>query len=430
MMLENRWLFATAHLLTRSETWKVTENSVFFPASVAILFASLLTACSSNQMSDRSELPDHISQLENLTVYDPDIQPADTVVLTRETIFESNEEVFMGGYIHHLAIDAKGYVYISSTRPGFVGIYVFNPDGSYVTSFSQHGRGPAEYESISSMSIVGENLYLFDTRLQKIGIFSIDGFKHIRDLLIDQSQLKENNVDYSQGMIANKLIVRKDGSFLVRLKSRPRNDPSFQHKEVYFKADENGKLLPTPYIQVDSHTYYFPDEQLSLPFPGAFSRSSLVAVGNDGRFYTNWTEDFIIQVYNSDGEYEKAYKHQIQKENLNIEELYLDRNMESTLNKYDLPQTWPAVHTMELDDEGRHWVATITDSESEFLWWVLNKEGEVIARFRKEGVRSNRTVIQKPIITIKNGYFYSHERNFNEGIDRIVKYRMEFREAE
>mgnify|MGYP000134882632 FL=1 len=135
-------------------------------------------------------------------------------------------------------------------------------------------------------------------------------------------------------------------------------------------------------------------------------------------------------MYNSDGEYEKAYKHQIQKENLNIEELYLDRNMESTLNKYDLPQTWPAVHTMELDDEGRHWVATITDSESEFLWWGLNKEGEVIARFRKEGVRSNRTVIQKPVITIKNGYFYSHERNFNEGIDRIVKYRMEFREAE
>ncbi|TVR32958.1 MAG: hypothetical protein EA390_04565 [Balneolaceae bacterium] len=79
----------------------------------------MLTACSSEEESAKIELPDHISQLENVTVYDPDIQPADTVMLTRETIFESGEDVFMEGNIRRLAVDDKGRVWVATIVKNF-----------------------------------------------------------------------------------------------------------------------------------------------------------------------------------------------------------------------------------------------------------------------------------------------------------------------
>lgn len=394
--------------------------------SVVIFLVILIVGCKPYNESQGYSDHNQINQPENQILISPKANRIDTVKFVEETVFESGDDVFMEGHIRSLAVDDKGKIFIASARPGFVGIYVFSPDGSYITKLSRHGKGPAEYESISSISIVGENLYVFDPRLQKIGIFSIEGFKHVRDILFDYSQLKASDLAFSGGMNTNGMIVKGDGTFIMRLQSRPRNDPSYNHKEVFMSADDNGKLIPSSYLQVDSHTYYFPDEQLSLPFTGAFSRSSLVVTDNNGRFYTNWTEDFIISVHNSEGDLEKTYKHNIQNANLNSDDLNLDRDMKNTLNKYELPSTWPAVHTMVLDDEERLWVSTITESESEFTWYVVSTEGELIARFTKPGRRTERIVVRAPLIVIKDGYFYSHERDLRQGIDRILKYKIEF----
>lgn len=394
--------------------------------SVVIFLVILIVGCKPHNESQGNSDHDQINQPENQILISPGANRIDTVKFIEETVFESNSDVFMEGYIRNVAVDDKERLFIASTRPGLVGIYVFRPDGSYITKLSRHGRGPAEYESINSMSIVGENLYVFDTRLQKIGIFSLDGFKHVKDLLLDHSLLKENEELTIEWMIANKLMVKIDGSFIVRLKSRPRNDPSFQHKEIYFQVDENGKILPSPYVEVNSHTYYFPKGRFDLPFTAPFTRSSLVTINSNGEFYSNWTEDFIISVHDSEGDLEKIYKHNIQNANLKADDLNLDWNMMNTLNKYELPSTWPAVHTMVLDDEERLWVSTITESESEFSWYVVSTEGELLARFTKAGRRTERTATTAPLIVIKDGYFYSHNRDLRQGVDRIVKYKIEF----
>jgi hypothetical protein len=403
----------------------------FLRASVATLIVVVSISCRREpEPSSVSDLPKQFQDIENVIRIAPvDGVVPDTVELIREKIFESNSDVFIEGYIRNIAVDEKERVFIASTRQGSIGIYVFNPDGSFVTKFLREGRGPGEYESLSSLNIVGDKLYVFDTRLQKIGIFSMDGFKHIRDILIDQSLLKENDEFNLERMIANKLIVRKDGSFIIRLKSRPWNDPLFQPKEIYLQADANGRLLPSPNLIVDSHTYYFPDGQFELPFPAPFNRSSLVAVGDDGTFYSNWTDKFRINIHNSEANLLRSLFSPYENADLNLSELNFDRNMEETLHKYELPNTWPAVHTMELDDEGRLWVATIMDSEKEFTWYVFNRDGDLLARFTKPGERSKRIVALRPKIVIKNGFFYSHERDMRQGIDRIIKYRIDFREA-
>jgi hypothetical protein len=83
---------------------------------------------------------------------------------------------------------------------------------------------------------------------------------------------------------------------------------------------------------------------------------------------------------------------------------------------------------MELDDEGRIWVASITDSDSTFKWHIVNQKGKLLARFSKDGIRSERKVITKPLIKIKKGFFYEHVTNYQDGIDRVVKYKIKFAE--
>lgn len=387
-----------------------------------------VVACDSNNYNQEYPGNRQLSETENQVLISLSKSSLDTVKLYKEAVFESNNDIFIEGYIRNIAVDDNERFFVASTRPGNIGIYVFNPDGSFLTKFLREGRGPGEYESLSSLHIVGDKLYVFDTRLQKIGIFSINGFKHIKDLLVDQSMLKESDEVAYEGMIANTLIVRNDSSFIVRLKSRPRNAPSFQPKEIYLQADTTGMLLPSPNLVVDSHTYYFPEGQFELPFPAPFNRSSLVAVDGDGKFYSNWTDKLKINIHNSEAKLLRSIFSPYENANLNLNELNFDRNMEETLYNYKLPNTWPAVHTMELDDEERLWVATITDSASEFTWFVLNTSGELLARFTKPGERSNRVVALRPMVVIKNGFFYEHERNLREGIDRVIKYKIEFSE--
>ena len=77
------------------------------------------------------------------------------IELKREVIFGSNKDVFIDGYIGEIAVDDEDRVYITATKPGKIGIYVFDPDGSFITKFGQEGRGTGEFEAIGSISMHG-----------------------------------------------------------------------------------------------------------------------------------------------------------------------------------------------------------------------------------------------------------------------------------
>ena len=85
---------------------------------------------------------------------------------------------------------------------------------------------------------------------------------------------------------------------------------------------------------------------------------------------------------------------------------------------------------MEADDEGRLWIAIITDNDSTYQWVVLDQEdGSLLAKFTFSGKRSEISPFASTNLTIiKNGYFYNREYNYEDGIDRIVKYKIVFKE--
>jgi hypothetical protein len=85
--------------------------------------------------------------------------------------------------------------------------------------------------------------------------------------------------------------------------------------------------------------------------------------------------------------------------------------------KLNFPKTYPALHSMKIDDQNRLWVSTIVKNPKVYQWWVLNNKGKLLARFTWPR--------DKPIEVIKNGKVYTKEKNPQTGVQRIVRYKVQ-----
>ena len=91
----------------------------FFYVSI-ILF---LVAVGCNKEKNSSEYTQPRVSQNNISA----IRLIEKVVFNKE-----NQEVFLPGPISAFEVDQSGNVCIASTKPGNVGIYIFNPEGEFV----------------------------------------------------------------------------------------------------------------------------------------------------------------------------------------------------------------------------------------------------------------------------------------------------------
>lgn len=401
------------------------RNNTYLP----IIFTCILLlkyGCN-YEVKNETSLPDHVSELENLEIYSPHTSPRDTVELIKEAVFESNEEIYLDGYIKKIAIDDADRVYIGSASMNSGGVYVFAPNGNFLTKISGVGRGPGEFEALGSIDILNNKLYIFDQRLQKKIVFSLKNYEIINEALIttDSATASDSLIHMMRG--SNLFVLQNGDAFLELSRWSMRKEFDID-KILFHSVSKNGNVLPGSIVEAKRFPFFFPEtsDGIELPFTMPFTRSSLVSITREGTFYVAWTEDFLITVYNKEGDFKRSFHYPIEKESLSINELDIDRNRKSVLDKHELPQTWPALHTMQVDNEDKLWVATITESDSTFQWYVLDQKGEMLARFQMPGRRTFRSAMSDPLIRIHNGYFYIREENHQEGNDRIVKYKINF----
>lgn len=389
------------------------------------LLINILVACEKPHTNEDQTLPSHVENLANLTVINPEELVPDTVELEKVAVYESSDDVYMEGRLSKFTVDERGRVYIVATQMGRLGLYVFAPDGEFITRIAPYGPGPGEYESIRSIAIHENKLYLLDTRLQKFGIFELDSFTHIKDHNITRDRLKESD-SLAKIFSLDDLIVNDDQSYILKLRMFPRSRRFPDQPEVYYSMDSTGAIEPGTILQLKGLTYYFPAQGISTPYLMPFSRSLLVSVTNDGRFFSARSGELLIREYDQTGTHRRAMYYPVGKAALSLDEIPLERDLERMLDQYDLPETWPALHTMEMDDEGRFWVTTITESDSTFQWYVIDEIGTQLARFTLPGKRASRSAFTNPLVMIKNGYFYQKERDVSRRIDRIIKYKIKF----
>jgi hypothetical protein len=69
----------------------------------------------------------------------------------------------------------------------------------------------------------------------------------------------------------------------------------------------------------------------------------------------------------------------------------------------------------------------ITNSKTHFKGWVLNPKGKLLARFNGKAKRSSYGAQGKPLIIVKNGYFYEKIVKLNQHMNEVVKYKIRFK---
>lgn len=378
-------------------------------------------------------LPD----LENLTVIRDDASK--NITLTKETTFGGDDvsmnwyERYGGlGWLAGLDVDDDGRVFIGEYSK--MTIHVFNSDATYLTNLGRRGRGPGEFRSISDIRIIENQLFIYDPLQFRLHAFSLDSLKLKNDEKVYINRFSQEIEELELHHIHKSTKPTPDGSFLVgymkHAKDSRINSPTYnldQERPIsYFLKNKEGKVLSDHSFGLYDNEVIVADvdgRQLSNTFALPFLGKPLLSISDKGYIYAAWSENILIKIYDQDGKYIRALYHPLEKKEVNREELLNisdsgSENTQKLLQHAELPEKWPALDNMIIDDENRLWLSTNIENE-DFIreWWILKNTGDLIAKFFWPFNRS--------IKIVKNKKLYALETDTVTKEQKVVRYQIE-----
>jgi hypothetical protein len=381
-----------------------------------ISFLILLTSCIQQESVD---IPKHIEEIENLTVYSSDISLPSQIQFERIHAYGGDADQPIGR-LSDIAVDSSGLIYIADSQE--LNIKIYESDGQFLTAMGRRGQGPGEFQEISGIQINGERLYVFDRNQQKVVVFSTD--PHEYDYSVS---IADNRDDYLviTGAHLNNIFVRSNHSFLMEfsIANMPENISSWDKyggQRFYYLLDRDGEITSEQLLQAPSiYQVLIPFGGRSTGMPFEFYGKPLTILSNDDHIFHAWSEEFLIKVYTPEGEYKHAFYYPFDRTPLEPKSVLTDAGddfIQAAVQSMEFPDNWPAINDMLIDDQNRLWVSTIVEDLDIYYWWILEETGELITQF--EWPRD------EPIRIIKNGFMYSSENHKETGLQQIIRYRI------
>lgn len=369
----------------------------------------------------QGDIPEHIQEVENLTVFtEPENQYE--IKLTSDQVFPSNDEVLIGTF-SQAVVDHNGRVYLSDNSQKQ--IFIFQPDGTFLTKVGNEGRGPGEFNHSPVLKVTSTNLLALDTSLLRMSIFSLDSLKLLKSVNLNPGNL--SRITGIEGKFPGHFVIRNDMQILVGFRS-PINAENVNRVRYlkYYLLNKSGEIIPNEILTLKERKIYLNTNGDFPRYPlFGFSPHSIMAFSNDNSIFSAWTQDFLIEIRSGNGEYLRSIYHPFKKVAIDKNELIEmfpdDPVRRRTIRNEELPDTWPALNDLFIDDENRIWVSTIVEDFDVYEWWVLQESGELITKF--EWARD------EPIEDVKNGFMYTRETDEKTGLQQVVRYRIEFEEV-
>jgi len=362
----------------------------------------------------------------------------------KDQAYGDTDEIFLGS-IWDVDVDSEGRVYIADA--GNVTIHVYDSDGSYFTSIGQQGRGPGEFLHVTHHTKIHINhnkLFVTGTEWifsDKVQVFSLHDLSFSHEIIFDESDKKAFDQEL-ENYFPKKVTPLENEHLLVSYEyvRSPEYLERDENKIMYYLHDKNGKIVTGPVLEQKDRTYlylvYNGRGYNYYAFP--FFAKSIFTVSDDGYLYSAFSDAFRIDVRTPNGKLVRTIEHSfdnittsrrelIQKyEGIDMSRLDFNEGDDVALQMIreadNLPESWPALNDLLIDDENRLWVSTIVEDFDIYEWWVLEETGELITRF--EWPRD------EPIEVVKNGYMYTRETDEVTGLQQVVRYRVEMTEAE
>lgn len=380
---------------------------------IVSLLLMLFAACST---SPEVEIPEEVAELENLTVIPSDSEPSQTIGFTRDMVYGDTDDVLVGR-IAGVAVDSEGRVFVADGDQNH--IHVYESDADYLTRLGNEGEGPGEFGNISSLKADEKYLYAFDRNQRRINVFSLEAleFSHSIPLLREDLDIEE-----LAGRYPGQYYLRNDGKLIVGYSQFfQMDDLEDDRQTLYYLVDQEGQVEGERFFEQKAADVLTDRNGNSFMVMYIdFGRRPLLSVGADDKLYSAWSEDFLIKVYNADGKYERALYYPYSKSELDKSEVvkeYEGERLRRMIRNADLPETWPALHSLMVDDKNRIWASTFTDSPDKYQWWVIDKDGTLYARFDWPRERS--------LVKVLDGYIYARETDKETGLEQVARYRIE-----
>ncbi|NGP90099.1 6-bladed beta-propeller [Fodinibius halophilus] len=393
------------------------------------LGAILVVVSCSSDLKSVYQLPEEARHLSNLKQYSPETEPVMDIFLDRERLFRSSEEVLIGKMVD-LAVDKRERLFIADSRKHT--IHVLDLTKSFITSMGREGGGPGEFQLVGNLRTIDSLLFSYDGLQRRINIFRLDSLKLAETINLNRIDL--NSFPGLSGYHPASVRFLKKDRYLIGFETILQPNPSVSGFNmnnfftVYYKVNDDVRIISDKIMEQEAYralTARAGGEWRSTQF--LFLGKPLLAVSKDQEVYTARTTEFLIKVRDSNGKYQRAIYYPVKKQSFNREEA-LRRQKDKYPEVYgyrssvirnapdeQIPEYWPVLDDMLIDDQKRLWVSTVTEDPNKLRWWVLDKKGKLLARF----IWPKRRQIE----TIKNGKVYARITKEN-GVSHIVRYNM------
>ena len=403
--------------------------------AIGILFI-LFSGCN---RSEELKIPPYVQNLDNLIVLKSREQQGYTMNFVREMEFGSSDKQMIGK-LGSFSVDKANNVYIGDIQQH--SIYIFDQYGHYTASLGRQGRGPGEFNFVGYLKNIDDHLFAYDPPQFRLNVFSAKNYELVASVNLHATNKRDFDElrDFDLGFLYPINKTRFLGLFSPPVIYA---DPSHPKYNLYdlsifiYLMDNKGaiisdKILEYPDLRALTATVNGEYRHTQFEFLG----KTLISISNRSEIYVARTEDFLIRVFNSKGQYVRAYFYPFPKREFTREqaiqeqkklyesEYVLEYRLSVIKNapEEQIPQFWPAIKDILIDDENRFWVSTIVEDFDIYEWWVLEESGDLIAKF--EWPRD------EPIEVIKNGFIYTLDTDEETGLQQVVRYRIEMTEAE
>jgi|AntRauTorckE6833_2_1112554.scaffolds.fasta_scaffold09964_5 hypothetical protein len=393
----------------------------------SIIFVALLSVIN----GCISEVENNVPDLDNLIVVAERQSGLQSISLIKELEFASSESELIAK-AGQFDVDDIGRVYIGDAMQHRV--HVFGSNGHYQAYFGREGSGPGEFRAMGSLTYSDGYLYVYDPLMMRLSAFLTDTFEESNTIYIQAINKRE--IEELSGLIQNGFMFIGPNTFLVNFNSRLVPNPDYDGYNLndtyrtYHLMDRNRRLEL-------NRVFKKPDYRaLSATVGGKYRFTQFEFLGStllaasENSIYMARSGKFLIKVYNTESSYQRAYYYPYQKQRFTREEAIRQQIADYEEGVFEwrvsviehapegqIPDTWPALNDLIVDDENRLWVSTIVENFDVYEWWILEESGELITTF--EWPRN------EPIEVIKNGKMYTRQTDEETGLQQVVRYRVE-----
>ena len=249
-------------------------------------------------------------------------------------------------------------------------ILVYDREGEYMTTIGGEGAGPDEFRAILRLIVdAHDRLLVFDMGNNRSVVYREDEreWEPVAFLTLDGTRFGVEAVD-------------SDGNAIVRQSIDQMPEPGmswFIHELAPVHLDSG--LTGDRRVEFREMGSLVRDDMRMRRIP--FGRTTLLARGNDGRYYMAWNESFDVEVYNMNLELIDSVSAPIP--NLPVTSDERQEEIENagerfrSLAREYMPETKPVARSMHVDDHGNFWLRTYDTPE----YLVLGPEGNPIGSF-------------------------------------------------